>query len=58
MIVQSILIYDTSKNNISSNYNSNSMAGISAELRAEIKAQFFEGSTKMKISKTFRADKH
>ena len=37
MIVQSILIYDTSKNNISSNYNSNSMAGISAELRAEIK---------------------
>ena len=37
MIVLNTLIYDISKINISSNYNNNRMAGISAELRAEIK---------------------
>jgi hypothetical protein len=38
MIDQNIIqVYEISKNNISDNYNNNSMAGISAELRAEIK---------------------
>ena len=32
-----IQVYEVSKNNISSNYNNNRMAGISKELRAEIK---------------------
>ena len=32
-----IQVYEISKNNISGNYNNNSMAGISKELRAEIK---------------------
>jgi hypothetical protein len=37
MIDQNTLTYDISKSDISSNYNNNSMSGISAELRAEIK---------------------
>lgn len=37
MIVQNTLTYDISKNNISSDNNNNSMAGISEELRKEIK---------------------
>jgi len=37
MIVQNTLTYDISKSDISSNYNNNSMAGISEELRKEIK---------------------
>jgi len=37
MTDQNTLTYDISKSDISSNYNNNSMAGISEELRAEIK---------------------